>query len=236
MRTFIPGSSVVHTHSFGNESQESAAEPPRTGDSSAVLDGDTLMLLEDEVVKISAVLLRPGSEELSPGNPGKRQGGPDPRRDEIDSGSLSPSKRFQASRRNSSAKNDGLSLSFAEPWELGFESETTSDVPGSQKRPRLESPVVTKSPSVDGNFVSEDKYLPSLRQEARIPSEGRQGATEVAVVYICELPEIIGKFDPQKAQAIGLRPGPKYGQLQAGKSVLADDGKRTVGLDIFLES
>ena len=45
---------------------------------------------------------------------------------------------------------------------------------------------------------------------------------EVAVIYACELSEIKGKFDPLKAQALGLKPGPKYRELQLGKSVKSD--------------
>ncbi|KAK6912030.1 tRNase Z endonuclease [Dillenia turbinata] len=42
---------------------------------------------------------------------------------------------------------------------------------------------------------------------------------DISVVYVCELPEIKGKFDPAKATALGLKPGPKYCELQLGKSV-----------------
>ncbi|WOL12430.1 hypothetical protein Cni_G21197 [Canna indica] len=45
---------------------------------------------------------------------------------------------------------------------------------------------------------------------------------DVAVIYACELPEIKGKFDPAKAAALGLRPGPKYRELQLGNSVMSD--------------
>ncbi|RAL48093.1 hypothetical protein DM860_017884 [Cuscuta australis] len=45
---------------------------------------------------------------------------------------------------------------------------------------------------------------------------------DLSVVYICELPEIMGKFDPEKAAGLGLRPGPKYRELQNGNSVKAD--------------
>ncbi|OMO66621.1 zinc phosphodiesterase ELAC protein 2-like protein [Corchorus olitorius] len=45
---------------------------------------------------------------------------------------------------------------------------------------------------------------------------------EMSVIYICELPEVMGKFDPKKAQALGLKSGPKYGELQHGKSVKSD--------------
>ncbi|XP_065866166.1 tRNAse Z TRZ4, mitochondrial isoform X2 [Euphorbia lathyris] len=45
---------------------------------------------------------------------------------------------------------------------------------------------------------------------------------DMSVIYLCELNEIMGKFDPEKAKALGLRPGPKFGELQSGKSVKSD--------------
>lgn len=45
---------------------------------------------------------------------------------------------------------------------------------------------------------------------------------DLSVVYICELPEIKGKFDPKKAADLGLNPGPKYRELQHGNSVKSD--------------
>ncbi|XP_031484101.1 tRNase Z TRZ3, mitochondrial-like [Nymphaea colorata] len=45
---------------------------------------------------------------------------------------------------------------------------------------------------------------------------------DLAVVYMCELPEIKGKFDPAKAMALGLKPGPKYRELQLGNTVMSD--------------
>ncbi|KAL5575197.1 hypothetical protein UlMin_016896 [Ulmus minor] len=45
---------------------------------------------------------------------------------------------------------------------------------------------------------------------------------DMSVVYVCELPEIPGKFHPEKALAFGLKPGRKYGELQDGKSVMSD--------------
>lgn len=45
---------------------------------------------------------------------------------------------------------------------------------------------------------------------------------ETSVIYVCELPEITGKFDPKKAVALGLKSGPKYRELQFGKSVKSD--------------
>lgn len=45
---------------------------------------------------------------------------------------------------------------------------------------------------------------------------------DIAVLYACELPEIKGKFDPDKAASLGLKPGPKYRELQLGNSVMSD--------------
>ncbi|KAK3163209.1 hypothetical protein QOZ80_1AG0000690 [Eleusine coracana subsp. coracana] len=51
---------------------------------------------------------------------------------------------------------------------------------------------------------------------------------DTAIVYACELPEIKGKFDPAKAAALGLKPGPKYRELQLGNSVQSDQFDKMV--------
>ncbi|KAI3896007.1 hypothetical protein MKW92_017970 [Papaver armeniacum] len=48
---------------------------------------------------------------------------------------------------------------------------------------------------------------------------------DISAIYFLELPEIIGKFDPKKAMALGLKPGFKFRDLQLGKSVPSDDPK-----------
>lgn len=54
---------------------------------------------------------------------------------------------------------------------------------------------------------------------------------ELSVVYVCELPEILGKFDLEKAKKIfGVKPGPKYSKLQSGESVKSDERDITVYL------
>ncbi|KAG1335050.1 tRNAse Z TRZ4, mitochondrial [Cocos nucifera] len=120
MRSFIPNAAMVHTHSFG-VTQDGGANfsGPEVGKSI-----DPIVLIEDEVVRISAIPLRPRS-----------------------------------------SKNT-----------VSLDSET-----GSALKPG-----------------------------------------EIAVIYACELPEIKGKFDPDKAASLGLRPGPKYRELQLGNSVMSD--------------
>ncbi|CAN8321520.1 unnamed protein product [Cochlearia groenlandica] len=58
-------------------------------------------------------------------------------------------------------------------------------------------------------------------------SGGKSG--DISVVYVCELPEILGKFDIQKAKKVfGVKPGPKYSILQSGESVKSDEKDITV--------
>ncbi|KAH9301436.1 hypothetical protein KI387_013019 [Taxus chinensis] len=78
------------------------------------------------------------------------------------------------------------------------------------KRPRLGSETASK--------IAE----PTLKVQASY----KPG--DISVVYICELPDIKGKFDPSKARALGLKPGPKYRELQLGKSVRSDTGDTMV--------
>ncbi|KAJ2059547.1 hypothetical protein GGI17_004315 [Coemansia sp. S146] len=48
--------------------------------------------------------------------------------------------------------------------------------------------------------------------------------SRVALCYIAQGPDVLGKFDVQAAQALGLKPGPLYGKLTKGESVKAPDG------------
>ncbi|KAL1551517.1 tRNAse Z trz4, mitochondrial, variant 2 [Salvia divinorum] len=123
MKSFIPNAAMVHTRSFG----------PSPGSPSMVLQSldNPFVLIDDEVVRISAVLLRPNNEEVSQGENSHKPSSPEP--------------------------------------------VTNATKPG-----------------------------------------------DLSVIYICELPEIKGKFDPKKAAALGLRPGPKYRELQLGNPVQSD--------------
>ncbi|XXG45828.1 hypothetical protein AAC387_Pa02g0805 [Persea americana] len=139
MRSFIPKAAVVHTHSFG-----SASRPSDAGTFT-----DPIVLIDDEVVKISAILLRPSC---------------------------------------SNTLNSAAGM-LEENWDQLLEHVA----PSSQS-----------SPGEEG-------------------TELKPG--DISVIYICELPEIKGKFDPAKAVALGLKAGPKYRELQLGNSVLSDRQK-----------
>ncbi|OIW09107.1 hypothetical protein TanjilG_16334 [Lupinus angustifolius] len=134
MRSFIPNAAMVHTKSFG---------PNFSTDESTVLSrsklSDPIVLIDDEVVKLSAIIVQPNCFENKPPMPS-----------------------------NSPAHSSEI----------------------------LDSPNGKRQPA------------------------GKPG--DMSVVYVCELPEIKGKFDPEKAKALGLKPGPKYRELQLGNSVKSD--------------
>ncbi|RZC51311.1 hypothetical protein C5167_019734 [Papaver somniferum] len=127
MRSFIPKAAVVHTRSFG---------PSLISDGASISESETfaepIVLIDDEVVKISAILLRPSC--------------------------------------------------------------------------------CSSSNSQDSDTENEAVLKPG----------------DISVIYVCELPEINGKFDPEKAKALGLKPGPKLRDLQLGKSVMSDFQNITV--------
>ncbi|XP_058780560.1 tRNase Z TRZ3, mitochondrial isoform X1 [Vicia villosa] len=117
MRSFIPNAAMVHTKSFGPTFG--------TNESLAQYQSNPIVLVDDEVVRISAIILQPKGQN-----------------DTVDSSNV---------------------------------KKITAAKPG-----------------------------------------------DMSVVYVCELPEIKGKFDLEKAKALGLRPGPKYRELQLGNSVKSD--------------
>ncbi|KAL6996444.1 ribonuclease Z [Sarracenia purpurea var. burkii] len=140
---------MVHTHSFG---------PSPGSDGVSIPDpwkfSDPIVLIDDEVVKISALLLQP-----------------------------IPSEALDLSKQQFPLLN---------ATELDLED----------RRNQFSEPLLTRSP----NNEVELALKPG----------------DISVIYICELPEIKGKFDPKKAAALGLRPGPKYRELQLGNSVTSD--------------
>ena len=41
-----------------------------------------------------------------------------------------------------------------------------------------------------------------------------------AACYICRLQDVLGKFLPERARELGVRPGPLFGQLKGGEAVM----------------
>ncbi|KAJ0989419.1 hypothetical protein J5N97_007775 [Dioscorea zingiberensis] len=153
MKSFIPNAAMVHTRSFGAMENGDQAT---FSSSEASKYTDPIVLIDDEVVRISAILLRP-----------------------CDSGELTDA-----------VDESNISLLTS----LGKEHSTN----------QLSDLIVQSSQSILGK--AESTLKPG----------------DIAVVYACELPEIKGKFDPDKAASLGLKPGPKYRELQLGNSVRSD--------------
>ncbi|OIT27678.1 hypothetical protein A4A49_30936 [Nicotiana attenuata] len=145
MKSFIPNAAMVHARSFGPTVGSVDVSTASSGTSD-----DLYVPINDEVVKISAVLLRPRYSKVS---------------------------------------------------------DTTKE--GSSE---LDDPLVGVNHLAENHLV---RRMHSTAEFALKPGD-------LSVVYICELPEIKGKFDPKKAAALGLRPGPKYRELQLGNSVQSD--------------
>ncbi|KAL2928407.1 tRNAse Z TRZ4 mitochondrial [Bienertia sinuspersici] len=122
MKSFIPNAAMVHTHSFGP-----SQDPAEIAVPDLKLNSGPFELIKDEVVKLSAIILRPNED------------------------------------------NEPTSCS-------------ASDDSGIKLKPG-----------------------------------------DLSVIYIFELPEIQGKFYPEKAKALGLKAGPKYRELQHNKSVKSDN-------------
>ncbi|KAF8044967.1 hypothetical protein N665_5918s0001 [Sinapis alba] len=91
--------------------------------------------------------------------------------------------------------------------------------------PSDSTPQIGSSKAKDDPFVLVDDEVVKISAILLEPSRSEESGSkpgETSVVYVCELPEINGRFDPAKAMALGLRAGPKYGKLQAGQSVKSD--------------
>lgn len=163
MRSFIPNSAVVHTNSFGpgHVSEERAGTHNLNGS----ISRNPIVLVKDEIVQISAVVLLPDAV-----------------------GSCRDLENSTKISKEANNKDEEESTNLA------------------QKRPRLGSERLSEI------------------EETNLGIQARYKPGDIAVVYICELPDINGKFDPSKARALGLRPGPKYRDLQLGNSVMSDSG------------
>lgn len=61
-------------------------------------------------------------------------------------------------------------------------------------------------------------------------------ATDVvpdACCYVCRLPDVPGKFLPQKAASLGVPRGPAYGKLTRGEAVVAANGRTVTPEDVM---
>ncbi|KAF0917529.1 hypothetical protein E2562_020907 [Oryza meyeriana var. granulata] len=95
---------------------------------------------------------------------------------------------------------------------------------------------VSSSQSKDAAVIIDDEVVrisamfvkPRHNNEVSSLNDSNLKPGDTAIIYACELPELKGKFDPAKAAALGLRPGPKYRELQLGNSVQSDASDKMV--------
>ncbi|CAG8642002.1 17230_t:CDS:10, partial [Cetraspora pellucida] len=83
------------------------------------------------------------------------------------------------------------------------------------------------SDEVQSEKSSSSKNDDSLIQQRRklFPKRlPKSRPSSASIAYVCIGPKYKGKFDPQAAKALGLKPGRQYADLVNGKSVTAPDG------------
>ncbi|ESQ30237.1 hypothetical protein EUTSA_v10011231mg [Eutrema salsugineum] len=124
---------------------------------------------------------------------------------------------------------EGLSVNVWGPSDLKLLVDAMTFVPrAAMVHTRSFGPSTTPDPVV---LVDDDvvKISAITLEPSRSEEESCSKYGEISVVYVCELPEMIGKFDIQKAKNIfGVKPGPKYSKLQSGESVKSDEKDITV--------
>ncbi|GAB4850232.1 tRNAse Z trz4, mitochondrial [Ancistrocladus abbreviatus] len=128
---------------------------------------------------------------------------------------------IEAKKFGPSSDSEGIVISDPEKFSLPIELVEDEVV-------KISAVLLRPSFAIDHHFVTDEHGM--VEGSIQFPeSQGSNGKMETAlkpgdlsVVYVCELPEIQGKFDPEKAKALGLKPGPKYRELQLNKSVKSD--------------
>ncbi len=90
------------------------------------------------------------------------------------------------------------------------------------------TPVLTWATIGDGEPAAKKQRIDE--DESRVCNTNHEGPV---ASYVCQLPDIPGKFLPQKAAALGVPRGPLYGKLQKGESVQASNGTMVQPEDVM---
>lgn len=120
--------------------------------------------------------------------------------------------------------------------------EAESDKLSEIGEPVVETEAVTIIPILVRPVVVDNEAMEPQAKKARVDkSKGTDNssvnthAERPVSCYVCQLPDIPGKFLPQKAASLGVPRGPMYGQLQKGQSVISASG-RTVKPEEVMEA
>ncbi|KAL6768056.1 hypothetical protein ACKKBF_B37600 [Auxenochlorella protothecoides x Auxenochlorella symbiontica] len=95
-----------------------------------------------------------------------------------------------------------------------------------------EGPTSTSNAEVTAGSTREAAGKDGEERAAKRLKPGEPGPGAVAC-YAAELPDIPGKFQPQKAAALGVPRGPTYGRLVRGESVLSTNGSTITPADVM---
>jgi ribonuclease BN (tRNA processing enzyme) len=113
-----------------------------------------------------------------------------------------------------------------EPSTAGHESFEKSEYihQPAQKKARLEY-----AEQVHEERMKQQQVMYSFRDRWNISMKNDRDDFQVdkkqSICYICQMPNIPGKFDPQKALALGLVKGPQFAKLARGESVENSQGQ-----------
>lgn len=101
------------------------------------------------------------------------------------------------------------------------------------------SPIVLRPSNITENTEEKDASdQPSAkRQKTESAGDGMDVPStpveSAAACYVCQLPDIPGKFLPHKAASLGVPRGPLYGQLVKGLEVVAANGRVVTPDDVM---
>eukprot|EP01080_Neovahlkampfia_damariscottae_P009910 gene9910-2232_t len=95
-----------------------------------------------------------------------------------------------------------------------------------QSKPKSEEPPNKKLKSTgikeEESFVHDEKNL--KKKNVQISEFKKVKEDNSILTFICETPQVKGKFDTNKAKQLGLKPGPSYAHLKNGQSVTLENG------------
>lgn len=81
------------------------------------------------------------------------------------------------------------------------------------------------------SFICEELKIYSISLSGRGSSSNKDPTRSIDdeptthLCYVCQTPEVLGKFDIAKAVALKIPKGPLYGQLKKGSAVTLEDGR-----------